>query len=227
MSDDSDVDWERWRETFDSGITAGYVSTQGRRAMVDEGRLMVRRWRDAGLFTDGASVLDMGCGNGRAAVGFLAFDVEYHGVDIIAEAVAFCRRAFGEVDGYRFDHLDVSNAFYNPNAPLHAEAVDFPRDTASVDLLIMSSVLTHVHSLAVIERYLAESRRVVRAGGHAFVSFFRSPPNKVSIDEARAVYPETQVCRALRESGWAIERESGGTTTRWTDSWDLVLGPRA
>jgi SAM-dependent methyltransferase len=134
-------------------------------------RLLVER---AGL-RPGHRVLDVGCGIGRVArplTGVLAPEGEYEGFDASRQAVRWCARRYRRRHPrFRFRHLDVHNAAYNPRGSLPAREVDFPYEDASFDVVLAASVLTHLLTDAA-DRYLGEMARVLRPGGRTLITFF-------------------------------------------------------
>jgi SAM-dependent methyltransferase len=130
--------------------------------------------RLAGLRPDEA-VLDVGCGVGRLALpltGYLGRGGSYRGFDVVAAAVAWCRRhitpAFPQ---FRFRHADVYNAAYNPAGRLHAGDFVFPYADRSFDFVFLTSVFTHMRP-AEVAHYLGQVARVLRPGGRCLATFF-------------------------------------------------------
>lgn len=124
----------------------------------------------AGL-TPGDDVLDVGCGIGRIArplAGFLRGGA-YAGFDVNAEGIAWCRARYPA--RFRFELADLRNARYHPGGRRDAGTFRFPYDDASFDVVVMTSVLTHLVA-ADAANYLAETRRVLRPGGRLLATFF-------------------------------------------------------
>lgn len=125
--------------------------------------------------TDSSSVLDVGCGYGRLAMGLLhATDHHgpYLGFDIQARSIDWCQSALTPLfPSMRFVHLDVRNGRYNPKGTIDPTTMSFPARSASIDACALISVFTHFYR-ADIERYMAEIRRVLRPGGFAVVTWF-------------------------------------------------------
>jgi SAM-dependent methyltransferase len=159
----------------------------------------------AGLLVDAAGlqpghrVLDVGCGFGRVAralIGPLGPDGSYEGFDASAEAVAWCARRYaGRQPNFGFTHLDVRSAVYNPDGALAAREVDFPYEDANFDVVLAASVFTHLLADGT-DRYLAESARVLRAGGRMLVTLF------LLDDEARLLQREGAPAVVLRQEHW-------------------------
>lgn len=124
----------------------------------------------------GEAVLDIGCGIGRMALPltqYLAPDHGcYEGIDVVANAIAWCSATITPVyPNFRFHHLDLANALYNPGGRLPAAAVALPFAAASFDFVILTSVLTHLLPEETAA-YAVEIGRVLRPGGRCFLSLF-------------------------------------------------------
>jgi SAM-dependent methyltransferase len=123
-----------------------------------------------------STVLDIGCGCGRTA--HMLRDAKYRnapffrgryiGVDVDAEAIAWCRRNF-PADRFEFHSLNMFSSVYNPGGD--AGEPDLPVAADAVDFVICGSLFTHL-----LERdlgyYLRQIHRVLRPGGLAYATFF-------------------------------------------------------
>ncbi len=117
----------------------------------------------------GERLLDIGCGSGRLARGLDGwFGEGYVGVDVNAELVEYCRKAF---PAFRFEHIDLASDLYNPESETPAEAVvlDFP--DASFDCITLFSVVTHI-TTPVTRAYLGEIERLLAPGGSGVFTCF-------------------------------------------------------
>ncbi len=123
----------------------------------------------------GDRVLDVGCGIGRVArplARHLSPEGSYEGFDVSAPAVAWCARRYARGHpGFRFTHVDVRNARYNPSGTGSARELRFPYPDAEFDVAAATSVFTHLPADEA-DRYLAESARVLRPGGRLLATFF-------------------------------------------------------
>jgi SAM-dependent methyltransferase len=160
--------------------------------------VLARLVEDAGLGA-GERVLDVGCGIGRVArplAGHLGPEGAYEGFDVSADAVAWCvRRYAGRHPGFRFTHLDVRNARYNPDGGVSARDLRFPYPDGDFDVAVATSVFTHLPPDEV-DRYLAEVARVLRPGGRLLATFF------LLDDEARRRQREGTAAMAFRHEHW-------------------------
>jgi SAM-dependent methyltransferase len=121
-------------------------------------------------------VLDVGCGIGRMArplTRVLAPPTgSYDGFDIVAPAIAWCQRHYQATPvPFRFVHADLGNAEYNPTGSQHADRFRFPYPDRQFDLVIATSVFTHLLA-AVATHYVSEIARVLAPGGRLFSTWF-------------------------------------------------------
>jgi SAM-dependent methyltransferase len=127
----------------------------------------------AGLQPD-HRVLDVGCGFGRVArplVGDLGTDhgAAYIGFDVDAVAVGWCQARYP--DHFHFVLADLFNPRWHPTGTGKASEYRFPAEDASVDVVAMTSVLTHLLEQEA-GHYLDEIARVLRPGGRALLTLF-------------------------------------------------------
>lgn len=123
----------------------------------------------------GGTVLDVGCGQGRLAIGLQRTappGVTYIGVDVDRSSIAWCSKHLSN-QSYSFKHIDVENARYNPAGQQKLEAAPFRFDLpdGSIDLIYAYSVFSHME-LKQIEVYLAEFKRVLKSSGTIFLTTF-------------------------------------------------------
>jgi SAM-dependent methyltransferase len=122
------------------------------------------------------AVLDIGCGLGRMAIPLTQYlqapQGRYHGVDIVASAIAWNTDAITSVyPNFTFAHLDAQNDLYNPGGTVAPDKIALPVAAESVDLAVMTSVFTHLDRAAA-DAYLREVRRVLRPGGRLLATLF-------------------------------------------------------
>jgi SAM-dependent methyltransferase len=135
-----------------------------------------------GLYPE-ARVLDLGCGCGRMALPLSRFlnTGTYRGFDVHAEAIAWCRdNIAAEYPNFEFEHVDAYNSRYNPSGTVRAETYRFPYPDDCVDFAFASSLFTHL-VWGESRNYLAETRRVLRPGGRALLTFFLLTPESESL----------------------------------------------
>ena len=93
-------------------------------------------------------------------------------MDIDKASVEWCLRHITPLHaGFTFYHADCRNASYNPHAPGNAGTYRFPHLDSSFELILLTSVLTHLmeHEL---RHYLNEVARLLTPGGVAYASLF-------------------------------------------------------
>jgi SAM-dependent methyltransferase len=115
-------------------------------------------------------VLDVGSGIGRIArplVGYLTPPGRYAGFDPDPDGVAWCREAYADHANFAFDHVDAFNTTYNPTGTVDPATLRFPHEDDAFDLVVMTSVLTHLLP-DTVDNYLRETRRVLAPGGRLF-----------------------------------------------------------
>jgi len=166
-------------------------------------------------------VLDVGCGVGRLAralAGYLSIDGAYAGIDVQADAIAWCARRDRGLPHFRFVHADLRNARYNPGGAGEAVAYEFPFEEGSFDVAVLMSVLTHLTADPALH-YLGQTRRVLARGGRVLATFFVLDPDAVepalrfgpvaggmavvdpSLPEEAVGYEEEWLLEALRAAG--------------------------
>ena len=135
-----------------------------------------KRITDAFHLTPQKRVLDIGCGTGRLAIGLLSkygkSAPQYTGMDISMTAVRWCRRHIAKAhSSSAFLHLPLHNERYNPAGIVLDDAFHFPWPGASFDAIYLYSVFSHMRSPE-IRIYLREFRRLLKPGGHVFLTAF-------------------------------------------------------
>ena len=123
-----------------------------------------------------STVVDIGSGCGRWAHWLRdynfrgrTFTGRYIGVDIDAEAIAWCEQNF-DAERFRFHHSSHASVSYN-QAGEAASHYTVPEADGTVDLVVSNSLLTHVLE-AELENYIKESYRLLKSGGAIMHSHF-------------------------------------------------------
>jgi len=134
----------------------------------------VDRLRELAGLEAPSRVLDVGCGFGRLATGLVrCFDERgsYTGLDIVGGAIEWCKNNITAAHpNCSFVHADVFNAEYNPAGRTSADTYRFPFEDASFDIVVLSSVFTHMLPPAV-DNYLSEIARVLRPDGRCVATY--------------------------------------------------------
>ena len=175
--------------------------------------------------TSGARVLDIGCGCGRTARTLLhnPHISEYVGIDVILPYIDWNTRYLSPLTGgrFRFAHLDVHSAHYNPEGILAPDAAEFPLADASMTLAFAASLFTHLEEAAA-KRYLDESRRVLRGGGKLIVSIHIEPNDGTDYqgNESRADVNPVYFAAMASAAGFAVGRRIGDVCGQ--ETWLLL-----
>jgi len=120
-------------------------------------------------------ILDWGCGMGKLApvcYFWVKDNGKYLGIDTDIPSIDLCRKTYGDLRNCEFYLTKDQNAFYkNPGIEKEESlGVDWPVEKASQDLLIASSVFTHLQE-AESTKYMQRIHEVLVPGGLAILSF--------------------------------------------------------
>lgn len=121
-----------------------------------------------------SSLLDIGSGQGRLAIGIqrrLPKIKRYLGIDIHARSVAWCKTHIEAHSSLSFMLLDAGNKRYNPSGATVDAAFRLPLASESFDVAFLYSVFTHMLTDDVAA-YLKEIRRVLAPGGKMLATFY-------------------------------------------------------
>jgi SAM-dependent methyltransferase len=135
--------------------------------------LVDRLVRYAGL-TSASRVVDIGCGMGRLAAAltrYLGPEGSYRGLDIVPAGIQWCQDNISRRHAnFAFTLADVYNKEYLPTGRTPASQFRFPYEDDTADVVVLSSVFTHMLP-ADFESYVAEIARVLRSGGVCYATF--------------------------------------------------------
>jgi SAM-dependent methyltransferase len=124
-------------------------------------------------------ILDVGSGIGRVAqplTEYIGPNGAYEGLDIVNEAVTWCTEHITTAHpNFRFRHAPVHNDRYNPTGTVRDQEFVFPYDDASFDVVVLTSVFTHMLPAGVAQ-YLGQIARVLHPGGRALITMFLLNP---------------------------------------------------
>lgn len=120
------------------------------------------------------SVLDVGCGIGRAAVPlaqYLSTKGKYEGFDVVKKGIDWCQKNISkDFSNFNFQHISLNNDLYNLTNQ-KAENFKFPYEDNSFDTVFLFSVFTHMQPKEV-QNYLNEIYRVLKTDGKCLSTFF-------------------------------------------------------
>ena len=173
-------------------FASAFVSYQGLRLPPPGSRFCTEDWKDDAFYVSSAKaeverlvslaqldeqskLLDIGCGQGRLAIGLTAklpkIDL-YCGIDVSRRSIEWCNRNLAAFhSNFRFLHLDIQNERYNPYGIPFEPPVQLPLADDSFDVAFLYSVFTHMRSPDV-ESYLRDICHVLRPGGRAFFTIY-------------------------------------------------------
>ena len=117
---------------------------------IESARLEVSRLTDlCDLSVDG-HVLDIGCGPGRLAIGWLAGSEDmpnYHDMDIDKTSIDWCVKHLAPLDArLRFTHLDLFHERYNPRGEPFTRATRLPFESSLFQGIYLYSVFSNMTS---------------------------------------------------------------------------------
>jgi SAM-dependent methyltransferase len=173
-------------------FASSFVSYQGLRLPPPRNRFCTDDWKDDAFYLASAkqeverlksiaglneqsSLLDIGCGQGRLAIGLAAALPTlrlYCGLDVSRPSVNWCNLNIAAFHpNFRFLHMDIQNERYNPHGLPFKPPVQLPLADQSFDIAFLYSVFTHMRSQDV-DSYLRELSRILRPGGRAFFTVY-------------------------------------------------------
>lgn len=138
------------------------------------------------------NILDVGCGSGSVAVPLLGYLKQgtYDGFDIVPSWISWCQKNITATNpNFRFKFVDVHSKHYNSSGKITSESLRFPYADRSFDCVMLFSIFTHMR-LVGIANYISEIARVLKPGGHGFItSFLLNDESRKAIAEGRSSLP--------------------------------------
>ena len=195
------MDIKTWEAYCEANVTGGYTPGGKPTLIPSSGLALVQFLQRLNILRDHVYILDVGCANGRVAIGLDLSNLRYYsyrGLEIVKPAVEFCQRAFHNKPHFHFTHLDIYNARYWPNGTIKPLNVVYPLDDNTVDVVIANSVYTHVHSYAEAQHYLDEMQRVLKPGGVLYSTWsFTTLRDQVAINAKHTIWHINKVLQLL------------------------------
>jgi SAM-dependent methyltransferase len=149
-----------------------------------------------GLNAD-SSILDMGCGPGRLAIGILnqLGDIKaYRGIDVLPIPIDWCRRYITKNHpSFQFFRINAKNQRYNPEGEEVKSGFHFPFADNEFDVIHLYSVFSHMKEEDVVV-YLNEFHRVMKPSGKLFFTAFLEenvPPMTINPENYRMNWDNT------------------------------------
>ncbi|MBK8904965.1 MAG: class I SAM-dependent methyltransferase [Anaerolineaceae bacterium] len=185
----------------------------------------------------GSSVLlDIGCGFGRLAIGFLSIGdpISYLGIDVNNNAITWCDKHISSRNPrFHFIHLNLQNNRYNPKGKSIDLNFKLPLDDKSVDVVYLYSVFSHMLQND-IKHYLRELSRVLVSRGTVFFTAFAepdvptetvNPPGYQNIEWKDALhcvrYNHDFLLTLIEESGFTVDEFKYGEETEGQSAFYL------
>lgn len=170
--------WDMWEAL--SGKRAPMVPPRGMiytgsGDFINSGKQLAKLCIEHGNIKPDAKVLDVGCGIGRLAVAltkYLSPQGNYYGFDVVEDGIKWCRSTITpSYPNFEFRYIPLRNDLYNLDAKARAEEFNFPYTSHQFDLVVLTSVFTHMQP-AEVSHYLTEIKRVLKPGGICLATFF-------------------------------------------------------
>lgn len=123
-------------------------------------------------YTPDQLIVDIGCGQGRLAIGLTRryANARYLGIDVSRRSIEWCQTAIAaRYPSYQFRHVDVVNARYNPAGRPLSRSFRLPVTSGAADIVYMWGLVTNMEPDH-MPIYVAETSRMLRRGGKAFVT---------------------------------------------------------
>ena len=145
----------------------------GRGDFLRIGEMFLKDFISKNIISKNASVLDIGSGIGRIAIPLTTYldKGQYEGFDIMKPGIEWCQKNItSRFPHFHFTQVSLANDLYR-NTGQSASQFVFPYENEKFDLAIATSVFTHMVPEEVIQ-YVEEIHRVLKKGGHAYLTFF-------------------------------------------------------
>lgn len=137
----------------------------------------------ANLKPDGA-LLDVGCGIGRLAIPltqYLTTNGKYEGFDVVPDGINWCKeKVSSKYPHFNFTYTPLRNDLYNLDTQQEAHQFVFPYTDNTFDVVVLTSVFTHMQP-AEVQHYLKQIKRVLKPGGSCLSTFFIMDENTPEI----------------------------------------------
>lgn len=132
----------------------------------------VRRLVERLDYSPNRLLVDVGCGQGRLPIGLLRQfeNARYLGIDVSEPSIRWCRTNIEALHpAYRFQHIDLVNARYNPDGAPLVEEYQLPVADGEADIVYMWGVVTNMEPEH-LDTYATETARILAPGGRLFLT---------------------------------------------------------
>jgi SAM-dependent methyltransferase len=123
-------------------------------------------------YTPRGLLVDIGCGQGRLAIGLIRDlpNARYLGLDVSARSIDWCTKHLeSRHPSYRFRHINLVNALYNPLGDALPPVFHLPVTSGAADIAYMWGVVTNMEPEH-LAPYAQEISRILRLGGKLFLT---------------------------------------------------------
>lgn len=142
---------------------------------VKSGDALMQLCIEHGMLQPDGAVLDVGCGIGRLArplTAYLSSKGRYEGFDVVPDGVNWCKQNITtRFANFNFTYVPLRNDLYNLSTQEQASSFIFPYADNSFNLVVLTSVFTHMQYNDV-QHYLKQIKRVLKPGGVCLATFF-------------------------------------------------------
>jgi cyclopropane fatty-acyl-phospholipid synthase-like methyltransferase len=119
-------------------------------------------------------VLDIGCGQGRLAIGLLRTigSLHYTGLDVHKPSIQWCKKYIEKKNpSFQFKHLNIYNERYSEVGATIDESFSFDIEISSIDIIYLYSVFSHMKKEE-MEVYLKDFKRILSENGKVVFSAY-------------------------------------------------------
>lgn len=202
---------KQWADFSAARFRGGYTPGGKARDLFSSGQALAKLLHGWGVWQPGDVLVDVGCGNGRLAMGLVKAGVTYYGLDVIENSILFCREAFIGYKGFYFHHLPVHNEHYAPLSEQDPALVTYPLADGMADVVVANSLFSHTETLAIAHRNLLEMHRILKPGGKLFSTWRLVPPHvQVDASADHTNYLRTDVMFMLSSNLFDVRDEVTG-----------------
>lgn len=167
--------WESWSGKRAPMVPPRGMIFTGSGDFVQSGKQLVNLCIEQANLQPQHQVLDVGCGIGRLAVALTSYLNEqgaYFGFDVVEDGIVWCNNQIStRYPNFHFQYTPLRNDLYNLSTAQRAEQFTFPYANHQFDLVVLTSVFTHMQP-AEVQHYLNEINRVLKPGGKCLATFF-------------------------------------------------------